>query len=295
MTMAVKMNEKRRNFRLGVFQVFILILTGIISFFILILPDSFSQSSFPMELGDAAVQDILAPYSLNFESEVLTEQARQSAEESVNPIYLPADPSIGRRQVEQLRTVLYYMTTVRQDDFATQDEKINDIQAIESIELSDEIIQQILQVNDNRWEAIESEATAVLETIMRNTLRESDIFSARRNIPSLIDFSFSEEQAEIVTHLVEPYIVPNSLYSEEQTEAAFAEARQSVDPIIRSFITGETLVRRGQIIRDVEWEAMQRYGLIQPSDRTKDIVGAAVLTIVICFLVGKYFQKKENN
>jgi len=295
MTMAEKPQEKRRKIRLGILKIIILILSGIIAFFILVLPDSFSQSTYSMSLGDVTTQDILAPYSLTFESEVLTEQARQTAEASVDSIYLPADPSIGRRQVEQLRTVLYYLSTVRLDDYATLDKKMEDVKAIESIELSDEITQQILQVNDNRWDAVESEATAVLETIMRNTLRETDIFSARRNIPSLIDFSFPEEQAEIVTNLIEPYIVPNSLYSEEQTEAAIAEARQKVDPVIRSFIAGETLVRRGQIIRDVEWEALQRYNLIEPNDRTKDILGAAILTIVMCFIIGKYFQKQENH
>jgi len=280
--------------RKGILKVIILMISGILSFFFLILPDSFSQSSFPMEIGDVASQDILAPYSLTFESKVLTEEARQEAADSVNSIYLPTDPSIGRRQVEQLRTVLYYITSVRQDDYATLEEKISDIKAIDNIELSDTIIQQIIQISDSRWEAIESEATDVLEMIMRNTLRETDIPAARRNIPSLIDFSFPEDQANIVVQLVDSFIVPNSLYSAEQTEATIAEARQSVDPIIRSFIAGETLVRRGQIIRDVEWEALQRYGLIQPTDRTKDLIGAAILTTAMCSLIGIYFVKQEK-
>jgi hypothetical protein len=229
---------------------------------------------------------------LTFESEVLTEQARLEAAREVDPIYQPADPSIGRRQVEQLRTVLYYITTVRQDDYATRDEKINDIRVIEEITLSEEIIAQILQLNEDRWNAIESEATNVLEQIMRNTLRKSDIPAAKRNIPSIIDFSFPEDQAAIVVELVEPFIVANSLFSEEQTEAAIAEARQSVEPVIRSFIAGETLVRRGQIIREVEWEALQRYGLIQPSDRIKDIVSAAILTIIAAVLISLYFKNQ---
>ena len=48
-----------------------------------------------MEIGDVSAQDILAPYSLSFESEVLTEQSRQEAENAVDPVYLPADPGIG--------------------------------------------------------------------------------------------------------------------------------------------------------------------------------------------------------
>lgn len=273
----------------------ILLITGVLAFLTLIMPDSYRQSSFPMQIGEVASQDILAPYSLNFESEVLTERARQEAARAVDPIYLPTDPSIGRRQVEKLRMVLYYIATVRQDTYATREEKKADIEAIANINLTEETITRILQLSDPRWDAIESEATSVLEQIMRNTLRQSDIFGAKRNIPSLIDFSLPEDQVNIIVELVEPFIVPNSLYSEELTEAAIAEARDLIEPVVRSFITGETLVRRGQIVREVEWEALQRYGLIQTADRIQDIIGAAILTILTCVLVSLFFKNQEVN
>jgi hypothetical protein len=288
------MNSKRKTLtqiiRPGFVKTMILIVSAVFAFFMLILPDVFRQSSFQMQLGDVASQDILAPYSLSFESELLTERARQDAASAVEPIYLPTDPSIGRRQVERLRIVLYFITTVRLDAYASMDQRISDIQAAEDLNLSEETIIRILQLNDARWNAIESESTAVLEQIMRNTLRESDIFAAKRNILSLIDFSFPEDQANIVVELVEPFIVPNSIYSVELTDAAIVEARQSVEPVIRSFVTGETLVRLGQIIREVEWEALQRFGLIQPSDQLQNIIGAGILTILITILISLYYK-----
>lgn len=274
----------------GFIKIIILIVSAVFAFLMLILPDVFRQSSLQMQLGDVASQDILAPYSLSFESELLTERARQEAASAVDPIYLPTDPSIGRRQVERLRTVLYFITTVRQDVFASLDQRITDIQAVEDLNLSEETTIRILQLSDARWNAIEAESTAVLEQIMRNTLMEPDIFSAKRNILSLIDFSFPEDQANIVVELVEPFIVPNSIYSAELTEAAIEEARQSLQPVTRSFVTGETLVRLGQIIREVEWEALQRFGLIQSSDQLQDFIGAGVLTILIAILISLYHK-----
>ena len=293
--MAIQTEVKPRPNRSVTIKTFILILTGVLAFFALILPETFSDSAYPMGIGEVSSQDILAPYSLTFESEVLTENARQTAEDAVAPIYLPTDPSIGRRQAEDLRTVLYYITTIRQDDFATLEQQISDIQAIENLDLSDETITRILQLSDSRWEAVESETTSVLEQVMRNTIRENDLYSAKRNIPSLIDFSFPQDQADIVADLAAPFVVPNSLYSAEQTEAAIAEARQAVAPVIRSFISGETLVRRGQIIEDVDMEALQRYGLIQAGDRVQDIIGAGVLTALLTILIGLYFRWRRNN
>jgi len=293
--MADAEKPKTRLIRPRVVKIIILTISGILAFFTLILPDSFSKSSLPMEVGDVVSEDILAPYSLTFESEVLTEKTRQQAASNVEPIYLPADPSIGRRQIEELRAVLYYITTVRQDSYASLDEKISDLQAIESLDLSDDFIASIVVISDSRWEAIEIETTDVLEQVMRNTLKDTDIYSAKRNLPSLIDFSFSESQADIVTDLVEPYIVANSLYSADQTDTAIIEARQSVDPIIRSFISGETLVSRGQIIDESDWESLQRYGLIQASDRVLDIIGAGILTVLLSILIGLYFKGRQDN
>jgi len=271
----------------------LLIITAILAFLMLILPDILRQSALQMQLGDVASQDILAPYSLSYESDVLTERARQEAANSVQPIYLPTDPSIGRRQVEKLKDVLYFITTVRLDPFASMDQKISDVQTAENLNLSEETIIRILELNDARMHAIETEATTVLEQIMRNTLRDPDIAVTKGNTLSLIDFSFPQEQANIVVELVEPFIIPNSQFSADMTDAAIIEARQSVDPVIRSFVTGETLVRLGQIIREVEWEALQRFGLIQPSDQWRDIVGAGILTITIAVLLALYSKQRK--
>ncbi len=286
---------KRRLNRSVIIKTALLILTGILAFFALVLPETFSESAFPMSIGEASPQDILAPYSLTFESDVLTEQARQAASDSVSPIYLPTDPSIGRHQAESLQTVLYYITTVRQDEYATLEQKISDIQSIENQNLSDETVTRILQLTDVRWEAVESETTAVLEEVMRNTIRDTDLYAAKRNIPSLIDFSFPQDQADIVADLVEPFVVPNSLYSVEETNAAIEEARRSVQPVIRSFISGETLVNRGQIIQEVDWESLQHYGLIQASDRVEDTISAGILTLLVTIVVGLYFRWRRNN
>ncbi len=290
-----KMGSPKKINKPVIVKIMILVISVILAFFMLILPDTFRQSSFPMQIGDVAALDIQAPYSLSFESEVLTAQARQEAVNAVERIYLPTDPSIGRRQVERLRTILYYLSTVRQDNFALLDQKIADIQTVEDINLSEESIIWLLQVSDTRWNAIEAEATSVLEQIMRNTLREGDIFAAKRNIPSLIDFAFPEDQANIVVELVEPFIVPNSLFSAELTEAANEEARQSVEPVTRSFVVSETLVRVGQIIREVDWEALQRYGLIQQSSQIQDTLGAGSFTLLIGVLILLFFRFKEGN
>jgi membrane-associated HD superfamily phosphohydrolase len=65
-----------------------------------------------------------------------------------------------------------------------------------------------------------------------------------------LTFPSPTEQAQVIIALVSPLIVPNSLYSEDQTNLAREQARATIEPISRQIIAGEVIVRRGQIIRE---------------------------------------------
>jgi len=46
---------------------------------------------------------------------------------AVPPVYLPPDPSIARHQLETLNSVLYYISTVRNDPIANRDQKVEEL------------------------------------------------------------------------------------------------------------------------------------------------------------------------
>jgi len=271
----------------------ILIITGLLAFLVLVVPEITSSSLFQMSTGDVVTQDILAPYSITYESPILTEKAKQEAAARVEPIYLPADPSIGRYQIETLRSIMYYITTIRQDPYASIDQKISDLSAIEKISLSIDSAQHILDLPDQSWEKIQSESASLLEQMMRNTIRSTNLIQVRNSVPSIVDYSFHEEQTSVIIDLVTPLIIPNSLYSDEKTQAAIELAISSISPITRSFISGETLIRRGQILNVEVLEALDKYGLIQREDRYKDILAAAIIIFVICIFIGFYFSRRQ--
>jgi len=273
-------------------QITILVVTGILAFFSLILPDLFSKSIYQLQVGEVATQEILAPYSYSYESEILTEIARQDAAARIEPIYLPADPGIGRHQIENLRNILYYITTIRQDIHGNTDQKMTDLSAIQNINLSEDTSKYLLSINDNVWESIQIESTRLLEQVMRNTIRPTTLAQIKNNIPSIVDYSFPEAQTAIIIDLVSPMVVPNSLYSAEQTVDAKNNAGAAIEPVIRSYIAGEALVRRGQILKSENLETLNKFGLIQQQNGYQEIIGALILVIVICIFIGYYFKRR---
>jgi putative nucleotidyltransferase with HDIG domain len=247
----------------------------------LVIPQLELLSPSSLQAGQVATQDILAPQDISYESVVLTENQREAAARSVSPIYSPADTGIARRQLERLRNALAFITSVRADAFASPEQKQNDLAALEEIQLSQQTAQGILALNDSRWQVIQQEAIVVLEQVMRNTIREDRLEEARRSASSLVSLSLPEDQAAIVTELVSAFVAPNSFYSEAMTEAAREKARESVNPVTRSYKSGETVVQRGRIITETDLEALQKLGLVRPQFSWQDASGAAIVILLV--------------
>ncbi len=282
--MAAKTSRKPARRR--VFLILLLLVSAGVSYLVVVAPQLAPLSPNSLQAGQVAPQDILAPRDISFESQVLTEQQREAAARAVPSIYTSPDTSIARQQLERLRSVMAFISSVRLDQFSTPDQKINDLAAIEDLRLRRETIEGIANLNEPRWQVVQQEAIAVLEQVMRNTIRDDRLEEARRSVPALVSLSLPEDQAAIVAELVAAFVVPNSLYNEALTEAARESARQAVTPVSRSYQAGETIVQRGQIITETSMEALQKLGLIQPQDPWKPLASAAALVFLeMAFLV----------
>src|SRR5512138_2332005 len=102
--------------RIRLFQVILLIVVSVISYGALVLPELLLPSTAaPIKPGEVSPTDFQAPQSLEYISEVRTEEARKAAENAIAPVYAPPDPSIARSQIEKLRATLQYITMVRED------------------------------------------------------------------------------------------------------------------------------------------------------------------------------------
>jgi len=256
------------------------------------LAGAFNESS--LHVGEVAGEDLIAPKAISYTSEVLTERRRQAVANAVAPVYTRADTDIARQQLERLRAALAYISSVRADTYATTEQKLADLAALQNISLSRETAKQILELNDARWQAIQQEANVVLEQVMRNTIRENRLEDARRSVPNLVSLSLPEEQAAIVAEIVSAFVAPNSFYSESETEAARKRAVEEVKPVTKSFAAGETVIPRGHVINPQDIEALQKLGMAQPERGWKGIVSSTALVLLAFVLVIIYLRDKPD-
>jgi len=278
----------------GVINGIILVITCLLAFGCLVLPDILGDQNEAVRIGQVAPQEITAPFSITFESKVLTDQARKEAAAGVEPVFLPADPSIAKAQLETLNNALYFFTSVRNDKLSTRQQKINDMRSADKLTLKDEAYEAILDLTDEDWQAISAEANRVLELVLRDSIRNDQIGRTRSNLPAVIDFGFKSDQTQLITMIVSPLIVPTSLFSEEQTQQAREAARNSVEPITRQIMAGEVLVRRGQIIEPADLEALNVFGLGEPENRSDLLITSGILVAICGLICAMYYNRQRK-
>jgi putative nucleotidyltransferase with HDIG domain len=259
-----------------------------ISFLVLIVPFVTTQASQRLQVGDVAGQDIQAPQTLSYQSEVLTIEQREESANAVAPVYGPADADVAREQVDRLRVALNFINSVRQDHFGSLEQKISDLSALQYVNLSQESAQAVLLLDEAAWQNIQQETIVVLEQVMRSTIRQNRLDEAIQSIPALISLSIPQEQADLIAELVAAFVAPNSFYSDSLTQAAREEASAAVQPVARTFISDEIIVQRGEVIQAEDVEALQEFGLVQPEARWQDYVAAAAITVASFVLIILY-------
>jgi putative nucleotidyltransferase with HDIG domain len=280
----------QRIFYLG----FLLLISGGLAYLAVIWPMTAAPETTKLAVGEVASQDILAPYAISYTSDVLTEKQREAAERTVIPRYTSADTNVARQQLEHMRAALAYISSTRGDSYASDEEKLADLAALEDIHLKQETGINILALTDARWQAVQQEAIVVLEQVMRSTIREDRLEDARRSVPNLVSLSLPEDQATIVAEIVSAFIAPNSIYSESLTETARQEAIEAVAPVLVSFASGESIIGRGEIVSEDDIEALQKLGLAQPEARWQDQAGAIAVVLLSMVIVLIYFRHKPG-
>jgi putative nucleotidyltransferase with HDIG domain len=279
--------------RLRAFQVVLIALVGVISYGVLTLPLTLDSTTTTLQVGDVSPDDFQAPRSLQYESTVRTEEARHAAESAVAPVYAFPDPAIARDKNTRLRGVLNTITRIRDDTTASLNEKELILASSEDITLQKETIRTILLLSPSRWDSIQQESLDVLELVMRRNIREQDVDTVRRSLPSLVSLSFTEDQAALVVELATAFVAPNSLYNAELTEAAKQSAREAVVPIIEDYKAGEIIVLRGQIVTPAQLEALEQLGLIQANNPWQGYLGAGALVVIVGVYVSLYFSRRR--
>lgn len=245
-----------------------------------------------LKVGEVTPEDIRAPRSITYESEILTKLSQQAAEDSVRPVYDPPDRSVLRQQVQIARHTLDFIDDIRNDSFATTDQRVSDLGALTTIKVDGATYASLLSLPESDWKTLDAQVMQILERTMRGEIRDNTLPDVYANLPNLVSVAIDEPQASLIVVLTRNLIRPNSFYNQARTESARAAAREGVATEKRSFVQGQIVIRGGQIANDVDIEALTQLGLLQPADQRGSILLSAILVVTLLTAIGLSYMQR---
>ncbi len=244
-----------------------------------------------LSVGDVSPTDIRSPRQITYESQVLTEQARNQAAAAVLDVYDPPATRVRREQVARAREILDFIESVRHDDYASTDQQIAWINAIPDITLLPPTVEQLLTLDEESWRRVSNEVPTVLDRIMREEIREGQLQLYQRRVSGLVSLDLTDEESVVVTGLVRALMRPNSFFNAERTQTEREAARNRVPPQMRTLEAGEIILRTGDLVRAEDVEALKALGLQQARPSRLEILRTVLFVLLVSALMGAYLYR----
>ncbi len=241
-------------------------------------------------LGEPAPQNIVAPQTETYISEVLTERARKSAVANIPDRYTQIDLEIGRQQNNYALSIFSFVDVVRADSMTTADVKQRYLQSIGELSIDAQIAADLLALTPNEFGAVRDNVSQIIQDTMREGVVEDQLSEARRKASLGASFNLTPAQERIVRTLAPQFIVPNIFFDAAATAVAQAEARESVEPISLSVTKDQDIIRVGDIIGEEDIEQLQQLGLLQQTTNWQIFVSSLLIAFLSVGIITLYWR-----
>lgn len=251
--------------------------------------DFVTRPQISVTLGEPSPEDVVAPESITYVSQVLTESAQQQAASRVVDQYTPLDLSIARAQKNQVNSVFSFMDVVRADPLADPDTKLGYLGAIEGLAMEQQIAQDILSLSPSEYDGVRENILQIVEDTMRQGVVEGQLSEARRKAAQGAAFDLTQTQERIVTSLAPQFVVPNIFFNAEATDELRQQAMTAVEPISQIVTEGQRILRVGDVVGDDDVEMLEELGLLEQSLDWRRVISALMAALLAITIITIYW------
>lgn len=243
-----------------------------------------------LAVGQPAPNDVFSPRSTTFNSEILTRQARDQASRAVPEVYSPLDLSIGRGQLTKARDVFDFISAVRADSSATLERRLEYLQAVDGISISEEVGRTLLELDQTGFDAVSNNIFSIIEELMRQEIRPSQLNDFQRTARRLAGLELTAAQTAVVTEMAYQFIVPTIFPDEEATTVARNEAAAAIQPVARTVARDQRIIRAGEIVTEIDNELLGELGLLQRDTNWWHAISMALASTFFVTLIAIYWR-----
>jgi len=255
----------------------------------LVLTVQFVPGQVQLSEGEVAKQNIRSPQRISYISQIKTREARDKAILAVPDVY-EYDPALAQQQRDKAASACQAIAAIRYDFQATPEQKRDRLAHLADVRLSDKAISETLSISDTALQAVCSEAVRVVEEVMRDRIRPSDLADIKARTPSRFSANSPAASLAVTAELVNSLVRANETYNAEETARRRREAQASVDPVRFTVEKGEIVVREGNVVTALDLERLEALGLRKSSVDWPEILGRGMLAVVLVGILAMYLS-----
>jgi len=243
-----------------------------------------------VKVGDILSEDVVAPREATYVSAIETEAAQQRARASVQDVYDPPDPRIGRQQVRLAGQIMVFIRDVRADTLASDTLRHEYLGKITALNLDEQTRDGLLTISDTDFDALEHEVVNLISEAMGGAVREGQVADAVSQLELKVSATLPEPLIPLSVNIARDLVEPNSVLNVAATTAARQAAEQSVPDIMTTFRAGEVVVRAGEPVTELDIEALEQLGLRREGATRGDVLSAILASLMSTVVFGVYIS-----
>ncbi len=244
-----------------------------------------------LEPGDRAPRDLIAIRDAQYESEVLTERARDEAADEVAPVPLPVDPDVRDEALDDLVLLFEEVMAARdRDDLSTQEK----LEQLEDTPVADVLSQTgktaLLTLSDDGFEHLYESAEEGITALMDQPVLETTNVGNRveEHLANIENRPADAQEETALREILRSFTYVNTGVDEERTEELRENARANVSPVIQTWTSGQTIVAENAVLTEEDIEALRETGVIESGIGLYEVASAVLAAGALALLLGVY-------
>lgn len=245
-----------------------------------------------IEIGQPAPWDIKAAHSVQVIDEDLWTKAQNNAAAQTAPIE-KIEPQAINISHDKLKKTISIIKDADVNAKKLTDEKISQVSQEIPLNLSNETIKALLTAGTTALDQIYVNSDHILNIVMQEGVGDSEQEQAKERIKKEAEAlpGLSRSSIKTCAELAEASLVTNKFIDIQATQKAKNEARDNVEPIYKSVLSGQIVIREGDIVTEDDVPVLEALGVYRPNLTLNVLISASGLVLVMLLITRFYMRR----
>lgn len=272
---------------------------------ILILTIDLIPNQIDLKIGQVSKGDISAPRSITFIDQEKTQELKEKAAKSAPRVY-EEDINVNNKTKDYIMNFFNDIEDKKQivqnildnnvksniQTTVTKEDIVAELQQRYGEGITEKTILTFLGAPDKILNQSQKNAIEIMDRQFENRILPGDLPRVKEEIAQrAMELDLGKEYRLAIANILENFIRPNMVLNEEATKKRQIEAANQVNPVKRSVLQGEIIIRKGDVITEEDIKVLEALGLQKPQVNYFNIIGIILLVSIIIIMISIYFYK----